>query len=99
MIGFTESGSATGTSCVAPGMISIRDPGIAFFISVAYGRSTRSCSPLTRSTDAPKREGLRHTCATLLLREQTPVHAVSERLGHSTAMTMKVYAPVWTARV
>jgi integrase len=39
--------------------------------------------------------GLRHTCATLLLQARTPVHAVSERLGHSkVSMTMEVYAHV-----
>ena len=42
-----------------------------------------------------KFHGLRHTCATLLLRERTPVHVVSERLGHSkVSMTMEVYAHV-----
>ena len=29
-----------------------------------------------------KFHGLRHTCATLLLKAGTPVHVVSERLGH-----------------
>jgi len=42
-----------------------------------------------------KFHGLRHTCATLLLQARTPVHVVSERLGHSkVAMTMEVYAHV-----
>jgi integrase len=42
-----------------------------------------------------KFHGLRHTCATLLLQARTPVHVVSERLGHATvAMTMEVYAHV-----
>jgi integrase len=42
-----------------------------------------------------KFHGLRHTCATLLLQAGTPVHVVSERLGHSkVAMTMEVYAHV-----
>jgi integrase len=39
--------------------------------------------------------GLRHTCATLLLQAGTPVHVVSERLGHAkVSMTMEVYAHV-----
>jgi integrase len=42
-----------------------------------------------------KFHGLRHTCATLLLKARTPVHVVSERLGHSKAsMTMEIYAHV-----
>lgn len=42
-----------------------------------------------------KFHGLRHTCATLLLQARTPVHVVSERLGHSkVSMTMEVYAHV-----
>ena len=39
--------------------------------------------------------GLRHTCATLLLKDVVPVHVVSERLGHSkVSMTMELYAHV-----
>lgn len=42
-----------------------------------------------------KFHGLRHTCATLLLQAGTPVHVVSERLGHSkVTMTLEVYAHV-----
>ena len=42
-----------------------------------------------------KFHGLRHTCATLLLQAGTPVHVVSERLGHAqVSMTMEVYAHV-----
>ena len=42
-----------------------------------------------------KFHGLRHTCATLLLQARTPVHVVSERLGHSkVTMTLEVYAHV-----
>lgn len=42
-----------------------------------------------------KFHGLRHTCATLLLRSGEPVHVVSERLGHkSTSITLEVYAHV-----
>ena len=38
-----------------------------------------------------KFHGLRHTCARLLLQAGTPVHVVSERLGHSkVSMTMEV---------
>jgi integrase len=44
---------------------------------------------------AIKFHGLRHTCATLLLQAGTPIHVVSERLGHSkVSMTMEVYAHV-----
>ena len=40
-----------------------------------------------------KFHGLRHTCATLLLQAGTPVHVVSQRLGHAKAsMTLDVYA-------
>jgi integrase len=42
-----------------------------------------------------KFHGLRHTCATLLLQARTPVHVVSERLGHSKVqMTLEIYAHV-----
>ena len=42
-----------------------------------------------------KFHGLRHTCATLLLQAGTPVHVVSERLGHSkVSMPMEVSAHV-----
>ena len=42
-----------------------------------------------------KFHGLRHTMATLLLKAGTPVHVVSERLGHSKVeMTLEVYAHV-----
>jgi integrase len=44
---------------------------------------------------AIKFHGMRHTCATLLLRARVPVHVVSERLGHSkVSMTMETYAHV-----
>lgn len=37
--------------------------------------------------------GLRHTCATLLLRSGTPLLAVSRRLGHeNAAITLQIYA-------
>jgi integrase len=42
-----------------------------------------------------KFHGLRPTCATLLLQAGTPVHVVSERLGHSKVqMTLEIYAHV-----
>ncbi len=42
-----------------------------------------------------KFHGLRHSCATLLLQARTPVHVVSERLGHANVtMTLQVYAHV-----
>ena len=42
-----------------------------------------------------KFHGLRHTMATLLLKAGTPVHVVSERLGHSKIeMTLNIYAHV-----
>ena len=43
-----------------------------------------------------KFHGMRHTTATLLLRAGQPIHVVSERLGHSSkvSMTMEVYAHV-----
>ena len=40
-----------------------------------------------------KFQGLRHTCATLLLAAGEPVHVVAARLGHrSTKMTFDVYS-------
>ena len=42
-----------------------------------------------------KFHGLRHTCATLLLRAGEPVHVVAERLGHSDInITLNTYAHV-----
>lgn len=42
-----------------------------------------------------KFHGMRHTMATLLLQAGTPVHVVTERLGHSKVeMTLEVYAHV-----
>jgi len=39
--------------------------------------------------------GLRHTCATLLLKKNTPVHVVQQRLGHKkSTTTLDVYAHV-----
>ena len=44
---------------------------------------------------AIKFHGMRHTCATLMLKAGQPVHVVSERLGHSkVSMTLEVYAHV-----
>ena len=57
----------------------------------------REYATLIKTAGVPriKFHGLRHTCATLLLQARTPVHVVSERLGHHTvAMTMEVYAHV-----
>jgi len=42
-----------------------------------------------------KFHGMRHTCATLLLKARIPVHVVSQRLGHKTvSITTEVYAHV-----
>ena len=42
-----------------------------------------------------KFHGLRHTCATLMLKQNVPVKVVSERLGHKkTEITLDVYAHV-----
>jgi integrase len=39
--------------------------------------------------------GLRHTCATLLLQAEAPIHVVSERLGHrAIGITLEIYAHV-----
>jgi integrase len=57
----------------------------------------RECPKLIKAAGvkAIKFHGLRHTCATLLLQTGTPVHVVSERLGHSkVSMTPEVYAHV-----
>ena len=38
---------------------------------------------------------MRHTCATLLLQADQPVHVVAQRLGHSKVeMTLNIYAHV-----
>ena len=45
----------------------------------------------------PQRRGLhslRHTLATELLREQTPLHVISEILGHATTASTLIYAKV-----
>ena len=40
-----------------------------------------------------KFHGLRHTCATLLLKKGKPIHVVADRLGHKDpTITMKIYA-------
>ena len=55
----------------------------------------RTFQLVSRVCDGSQRPGLRHTCATLLLKAGEPVHVVSERLGHSkVSMTMEVYAHV-----
>ncbi len=57
----------------------------------------REYAKLIKAANVPriKFHGLRHTCATLLLKAGQPVHVVSERLGHSkVSMTMEVYAHV-----
>jgi len=42
-----------------------------------------------------KFHGLRHTCATLLLKARIPVHVVSRRLGHKKVeITTDIYAHV-----
>jgi integrase len=51
----------------------------------------------TRCPDVPviRLHDLRHTHATLLLTAREPVHVVSQRLGHASAVvTMTVYAHV-----
>ncbi|OGA33518.1 MAG: hypothetical protein A3G80_08355 [Betaproteobacteria bacterium RIFCSPLOWO2_12_FULL_62_13b] len=35
---------------------------------------------------------LRHTLATQLLREQTPIHVISQILGHTTTAATMIYA-------
>lgn len=64
------------------------------------------CTPIGCSTGSPgwspvrgvaslHFHGLRHTHATLLLRQGVPANVVSERLGHaSPAFTMSVYQHV-----
>jgi integrase len=37
---------------------------------------------------------LRHTLATQLLREQTPMHVISQILGHATTTSTMIYAKV-----
>lgn len=44
-----------------------------------------------------QRQGLHslsHTLATKLLREQTPIHVISEILGHATTASTLIYAKV-----
>lgn len=57
----------------------------------------RQFDRLTRAANVRriKFHGLRHTCATLLLRGGEPVHVVAERLGHSDVnITLNTYAHV-----
>ena len=66
--------------------------------------ATRSTSPgSSPAISAPRAPGLppirlhdlRHTHATILLTAREPVHVVSQRLGHASAVvTMTVYAHV-----
>ena len=60
-------------------------------VSRQFGRDVERCGlvPAIRLHD------LRHTHATILLTEREPVHVVSQRLGHASAVvTMTVYAHV-----
>lgn len=56
---------------------------------------TRTFGDLTAGPDVPrlKLHELRHTHATMLLREGVPVHVVAKRLGHKDpSVTLNVYA-------
>ena len=56
---------------------------------------TRAFGLLTKASSSQrlKLHELRHTHATLLLREGVPVHVVAKRLGHrDPAVTLNVYA-------
>ena len=62
-----------------------------------FGRDLERCAKaLGAAAPAPIRlHDLRHTHATLLLTAREPVHVVSQRLGHASAVvTMSVYAHV-----
>jgi integrase len=57
--------------------------------------NTREWATICKTADVPRRKfhSCRHTMATLALGAGEPVHAVSERLGHSKAsMTLDVYS-------
>jgi integrase len=57
----------------------------------------RSFRPLLRKAELPniRFHDLRHTCATLLLKQQTPAKDVAELLGHATvAMTLDTYSHI-----
>jgi integrase len=57
----------------------------------------RSLDRLRKGADVRriKFHGLRHACATLLLRAGEPVHVVAQRLGHSdVSITLNTYAHV-----
>jgi integrase len=57
----------------------------------------RHFDPLIRTADVKRItfHGLRHTCATLLLKAGEPVHVVSKRLGHERIeITLNTYAHV-----
>ena len=58
---------------------------------------SRRFQALLRTCDVPRirLHDVRHTCATLLLKAQVPVHVVSQRLGHaSVTTTLNTYAHV-----
>ena len=57
--------------------------------------ATRTFGTLTTGLEVPrlKLQELRHTHATLLLRDGVPVHVVAKRLGHKDpSVTLNVYA-------
>jgi integrase len=57
----------------------------------------REYATLIKTADVKpiKFHGMRHPCATLLLKSKQPVHVVSERLGHArVSQTMETYAHV-----
>jgi integrase len=57
----------------------------------------RLMTQLIEEANAPRItvHGLRHTCATLLLKSGVPAHVVQQRLDHrSVVTTLKIYAHV-----
>ena len=66
-------------------------------VSRQFGRDVERCQLALGAEAVPsiRLHDLRHTHATLLLLAREPVHVVSQRLGHASAViTMTVYAHV-----
>jgi integrase len=88
-----EERMAWGPAWTETGLVFTRDDGIGLHADHRAGMFQRSVQ--RAGVPAIRFHDLRHTHATLLLKQGQPVKVVSERLGHaSPAFTMAVYQHV-----